>query len=260
MHRGSLAVCAVAAALAAVTMAPREADSAGIYEDAAAESAFLLAPERITTRATIEFSSRAGTEASIYRFQASFPVRRVFHVSFDQPFVVLTAPGESRSGLGDLTIRARARVVGGSGRSLHALGYVGTGTGNRHFFPYSSQTLDYNASLGYVDTLRAATVWATAGYTWVLHKPANDPAVATHTDERRVGAGAMVALGPRVRAGLGARLIFFKSDARRDLVFGTASFAWTEAMDLLAVVQTESGPVAERAGDWTGLIGVTVRF
>jgi hypothetical protein len=257
MHRIALAVC-VAGALAIISCAADRAGAAGIYEDASAESALLLSPARITVRGTLEFTG-GQSEGSVYRLLAAFPVRHVFLISIDQPFVALT-DSSIETGLGDLRLRGRARLWGGSGRALHALGYLGAGTGNSRFFPYSSQTVDVNASAGYADSLGAVTVWAMAGYTWVSNHPENEPAVASHTDHLRMSAGASLAMGPKATLDVGALVLSYESDARRDLLFAAGSFAWTSALGLFLEAQIETGPAGERVNDWGAIVGVAVWF
>lgn len=257
MHRIGVAAC-VAAALAIVVCAFHEAGAAGIYEDAPAESAFLLCPRQITVRATLEVTS-GGAEGSVYRLLAAFPVRSAFFVSIDQPFVALT-DSSIETGLGDLRLRARARLFGGSGRTFCLLGYLSGGTGDTRFFPYSSQTIDVNTSAGYADSLGALTVWAIAGYTWINNVPDNEVVAAACTDYLRVSAGASLALGSRTAIGAGALSLSYENDARRDLVFATASSQLTAALALFADAQFETGPVGERVNDWGAIVGVSVGF
>jgi hypothetical protein len=258
MHRIGVAAW-VAAALAIIACAFHEAGAVGIYEDAPAESAFLLSPRQITVRATLEVTS-GGVEGSVYRLLAGFPVRSAFFVSVDQPFVALTDSSHITTGLGDLRLRARARLWGGSGRTLCLLGYLGTGTGNSRFFPYSSQTIDVNASAGYADSLGALTVWAIAGFTWIHNYPDNEVVRAAHTDHLRVSAGASLALGSRTAIGVGALILAYERDARRDLLFATGSYQWTGALGLFADVEVETGPVGERVNDWGAIGGASVGF
>ncbi len=258
MHRIGVAAC-VAAALAIVACAFHEAGAAGIYEDAPAESAFLLSPRQIVVRGTLEFTS-GGAEGSVYRLLAAFPVRSAFYVSVDQPFVALTDSSHIETGLGDLRLRARARLWGGGGRAVYLLGFLSAGTGNSRFFPYSSQTIDVNASAGYADSLGTLTVWAIAGFTWVSNYPDNQVIVAACTDYLRVSAGASLALGSKTAVGAGALVLSYEGDTRRDLLFATGTYQWTGALGLFADVQVETGPVGDRVNDWGAIGGVSVGF
>jgi len=260
MHRIGVAA-GVAAALAIIIPCAfhGKAGAAGIYEDAPAESAFLLSPEQITVRGTLEATS-GGAEGSVYRLLAAFPVRRAFFISIDQPFVALTDSSGIETGLGDLRLRARARLWGGGGRTICLLGYLSAGTGNSRFFPFSSQTIDLNTSAGYADSLGTLTVWAIAGYTWVSNYPDREDVVAAVTDYLRVSAGASLALGSRTGVGVGALILSYANDARRDLLFATGSYRWTDALGLFADVQVETGPVGERVNDWGAIGGVSVGF
>jgi hypothetical protein len=258
MHRIGVAAC-VAAALAILACVFHEADAAGIYEDAPAESAFLLTPRQIIVRATLEVTS-GGADGSVYRLMAALPVRNAFFVSVDQPFVALTDSSHIDTGLGDLRLRGRARLWGGRGRALSLLGYVSAGTGNSRFFPYSSQTIDVNASAGYADSLGALTVWAIGGYTWVNHYPDDEVVHAAVKDCLRASAGASLALGSRSAVGVGALFLSYEGDARRDLLFANASYEWNVGLALFAEVQAETGRVGERVNDWGAIGGASVRF
>lgn len=258
MHRIGIAAC-FAAALAVVPFGVQRAGAAGIYQDASAESALLLAPASIVVRATLEYSAGESADGSVYRLAAAFPVRKIFLISIDQPFVALT-DSSIETGLGDLTLRGRARVLGSSHRALYLQGYLGTGSGNRRFFPYSSQTIDWNLSASFADSLGAVTVWAIAGLTWVNHVPENDPAVATHTDHFRVSAGASLRVASRVQVDAGALVMSYENDTRRDLLFATGTFGWTKALAVFAQAQFETGPVGDRATDWGAIVGASVAF
>jgi hypothetical protein len=256
MHRIGVAVW-VAAALAIIPLAPHGAGAAGIYEDASAEPALLLAPQRITVRASLEIGSEPA-EGSIYRLVAAFPFRS-FLVTVDQPFVAVTEP-DIETGLGDFRVRGRARLWGGSGRVVHLLGYLGTGTGEPRFFPYSSQTVDVNVSAGYADSLGAVTAWAIAGFTRVGSIPEDSVVAAACTNHARASAGLTVALGPGVSVGLGALVLVYENDLHRDLLFATGAYRWTDAMGVFVAAQAETGPVGDRVNDWGASVGVQVTF
>lgn len=253
MKRGVLT-----AVVLAVALVPREADSTGVYENAAAESAFLLAPQRVVLRASLEVSRGDSLDATIYRIYSAFPVRRHFLVGLEVPFVTASDDSDIDSGLGDLMLRVRARVLG-ERHVLWATGSLGAGTGEQRLFPYSSESVDIGFALAYTDSLGALDLFAAAGYVWAQRLP--DSLDGRHDDHARFTAGAGLRLGND--AGVRAGFIiedYRRLDARRDMAFAGAGLRWTESLRFFLEGQMETGPVGERASDWAATAGIAVHF
>ncbi|HEU4929282.1 MAG TPA: hypothetical protein VFU38_05580, partial [Candidatus Krumholzibacteria bacterium] len=70
MHRSRWTACACAAVL---TILPIRADAAGVYENAATESALLVSPSQLTVRATIEVGAGHDLDATMFRISGVFP-------------------------------------------------------------------------------------------------------------------------------------------------------------------------------------------
>jgi hypothetical protein len=248
----------VAAPVVILSILPMKAGATGVYENAAAEPAFLLSPRRVTLGATLDFSSNQPVEASVYRIGANFPLRSAFMVGLDQTFVSVSDT-LIKSGIGDLTVRGSAHAWGNKKRSLFLLGYLATGTTQKEFFPYSSKTLDLSLSLAYVDTLGNATVYATGGRTAVNRSDVERPVDTRHTDYWRGSAG--VAIGGGDVRGQGGTLYESTSDhAERWLWYGAVSVIASDAIVLRSSIQFEVGKEAQRVSDWAGSLGFTVRF
>jgi hypothetical protein len=96
MRRIANAARLIAAAFVVVSAAlPMKAGAAGVYENAAAEPAFLLSPRRPTFSADLDFSVNDPIEAAIYRIGATFPVTppRSIPASAISPCVPVRAHG-----------------------------------------------------------------------------------------------------------------------------------------------------------------------
>jgi hypothetical protein len=258
MHRSRWAACVCAIAVAVLSV---RADAAGVYENAATESALLVSPQRVMARATVELGSSPGLDAMMFRVIGAFPARSWFLFWVEMPLVSVTASDEIESGPGDLLLRARARLWGKDGRALSLLATLGTGTGNITYFPYSSQTLDVCASAGFVDSVGAAQPFVVVGYEWMNRvdeeRYNSDTAPANFL---RATAGSDFDLGARARLRGGAMFQWYDTEAKRTLVFAGTSFDWTPMLRLIAEGQVEVGPEAQRVGDWSATAGLAVLF
>ncbi len=258
MHRTRWAAfaCAIAAAVL-----PIRADAAGVYENAATESALLVSPQRTVVRGTVEIGSGGGVNATMFRILGAFPARSWFLFWVEMPLVSVSDAEGIESGPGDFIARARARVWGADGRALSILAKVGTGTGNERFFPYSSQTLDINTSVGFVDSVGAVQPFAIVGYEWV-----NRVDEARYTDDTRPAnhvratAGVDFDLGERSDLCGGAMQHWYSTGAVRTLLFAGGSYDWTPMFRLLTEGQIEVGPEGQRVGDWSLTAGLSVLF
>jgi hypothetical protein len=249
----------MAASLVVLSVLPMKAGAAGVYENAAAEPAFLLSPRRPTLSADLDFSVNDPIEAAIYRVGATFPVRRAFAVGIEQNFVSVSDTTDIKSGIGDLTIRSSARVWAGKQKTLLLLGTMVTGTTKQEYFPYSSRTLDLIFSAAYVDTLGDVTAYVIGGRTWVNRSDVERPVDVRHNDAWRGSAG--VAVGGGDVRGEGGTLYEYTVDhAERWLWYGAVSVIVTDAMVVRAGMQFETGEVTQRVSDWAANAGFTVRF
>lgn len=258
MHRCRWAACVCAIALA---VNPIRADAAGVYENAATESALLVSSQRIVVRGTVEIGSSPGLDATLYRLLAAFPARSWFLFWVEMPLVSVSDSDGIESGPGDFILRARARTWGSNGRAVSLLATIGTGTGNRRFFPYSSQTLDIDTSVGFVDSIGAVQPFAIVGYEWVNRvdetRYTDDTAPASHL---RATAGTDLKLNTKSNLRGGVMFHWYDTGAERTLIFAGGSYDWTPMFRLLAEGQVETGPEAQRVGDWSLTAGLTVLF
>lgn len=221
----------------------------------------MVSPSQIIVRATIEIGSGHDLDATMFRISGAFPARKWFLFGVEMPFVAVSGDDGTESGPGDLLLRGRARVLGSNGRMLAVLGKVGTGTGDTRFFPYSSQTLDINLSIGFVDSIGAVQPFVVAGYEWA-HR-VDEPSYTDDTvpaDHLRLSGGADIDIGQRAGIRGGVMLHWYSTSAERTLAFAGAGFDWRPALRLLAEGQFELGPESQRVGDWSITAGLAVRF
>jgi hypothetical protein len=260
MRRIATAARLVLAATVVILAArPMKAGAAGVYENAAAEPAFLLSPRHPTLFADLDFSVNDPVEAAIYRVGATFPLRKVFVVGLEQNFVSVSDTADIKSGIGDLTIRSSARAWASKRRALMLLGTMVTGTTKQEFFPYSSKTLDITLSAAYVDTLGDVTAYVIGGRTWVNRSDVERPLDVRHNDNWRGSAGVVVG-GGDVRAAGGTLYTYTVDRAERWLWYGALSVSVTDPLVLRAGIQFETGEETQRVSDWAANAGFTVRF
>jgi len=247
------------AVLLAVALVPNKADSTGVYENAAAESAFLFSPRQIVLRASLEGSRDDVLNGTIYRIYAAFPVRNHFQVALEQPLVTTNNSRTGLdSGIGDLMVRVSARIVGEEG-GLYALGSLGAGTGDQRLFPYSSESVDIGFGLAYRSSPGPVDFFATSGYVWAQRVPESESGVHDNYARFSLGTGFRVGENTGLRVGV-VRHLYTRFDARRDIVFAATGYRWTEAMRFFAEGQMETGPVGERASDWAVTAGILIRY
>jgi hypothetical protein len=249
----------VAASLAILASLSDKAGAAGVYENAAAEPAFLLSPRRASVRADLDFSRNDPVEASIYRVGAAFPLRNPFMIGLEQTFVSRSDGEENKSGIGDLFIRMSARAWHGDNWSLSFLSYLQAGTTTQEYFPFSSKTLDVSLSAAFVDTLGDITVYATGGRTWINRSNEVRPVDERHADYWRGSAGASIGSGS-VRASGGTLAQYTEDKAERWIWWGGLSYVASDALVVRTTFQREVGDESQRVSDWAASAGFTVRF
>jgi hypothetical protein len=249
----------VAASVVILVQQPNEAGAAGVYENATAEPAFLLSARRVSLRADLDFSRNDPVEASIYRVGAAFPLRNVFMIGVEQTFVSRTDSSSIEGGIGDFYVRGSARAWHGDGWAVSFLASMVAGTTKQEYFPYSSKTLDINASLALVDSIGDMTVYATAGRTWVNRTELQRPPDERHTDYWRGSAGVTIGSGD-VRGSGGTLYQYSKDDTERWLWWGGVAFIVSDALVVRVSVQMETGEESQRVSDWAASTGFTVRF
>jgi hypothetical protein len=238
---------------------PGKADAVGVHENAAAESAFLLAPQRVAVRASLEIARGDTLDGSIYRFYAAFPIRSNFLVAIEQPLVSAYGDKQLDSGFGDFAVRLRARVHHHERRNLWLAGYLGTGTGDKRYFPYSSEAIEIGAAAAVTDSIGVLDVFASAGVVWVQRIPEELDGLIN--DYRRVSAGLGLRFSPSLVMRTGGIVQFYSNpDARRDILFAGIGYDWVPTMGVFAEGQAEVGPGGERASEWAATGGFFVRF
>lgn len=267
MRRASTAVLLLSAALS--LQWHTEARSAGVYLDASRETGFLLSGHRATFDSRM-ILCRDGADVTQYVASAAFPAREYLLVEVEQNYITVSGGSTIFSGFGDTRIRSRTRLWQAPRRVLHLLAGVTAGNGNTRLYPYSSQTIDMELALGFVDSTAGLRWWAVAGGARVERVPKQvrdgDDVLLDLSEEQLHGhylrAGAGVELPVRDLFGVigGAAAVRYRTGAVRVLLFGQARYYHTDQFVLHADVQVEAGDTAERVNDASLAAGLTVRF
>lgn len=254
-----VAIAAVLPALLSLFLTPARA--AGVYEDAAGHAGFLTSPGVPSIRAAFFRADADAGDASVFVVSAAYPVRGYLMVQADLPYVSLAGPSDIDSDFGDAVLRARLRVAGGRGRSLHLLGGLRLGTGTRNLFPYASQSTDAALGVGYVDTLRVVHVWASASGVAVYRVP--NVLEDLHENYAHFAAGITIPLHRTVAVRSGVTVLLFSSDAVRDITMAEVLFHPSAGLGLHLGAEVEGamgGSEADRAVDIAVTAGVAARF
>jgi len=237
---------------------PEKARATGLFADAVADAGFLCARNESAARARLIVVEAERTDGSLVVFNASFMVRRFLLLDLEQPFVTASVGGESvESDFGDTRIRARFRLFGRSGKQLSLLFNVGTGTGSSSVFPFSSESLEVAASIGWVDSLGAFSYWGLVGAETVRRRPAEldgDPEIA---DFSRVNVGAAWQIRAfSLRAGVS--VLRFSQTTVRDLAFGELAWDYRTHFRFYSALQIEGGRSDERISNGSIHLGMSV--
>lgn len=261
-RRSVVASILTAAALAAAGagISPGSARAVGVYEDAAGEVDFLTAPQLASITARFVRTNGSDFDASLFILAGTVSVRPYLLVQLDQPYVSLSGPSDIASALGDLRLRVRARLSGGGGRALSAVGAFRTGSGTRRVYPYASQSVDYEFALGYVDTLDVVEMWATAGGAFVTRAPENLPSDEIHENFARVMAGLTLPAATRLRVSAGATVLYYASGGVRGLLLATIGYSRSRLLLLSLGFHAETGEARERVSNGAATASIHVFF
>jgi hypothetical protein len=234
--------------------------AAGVFVDVAGELAFLTAPQRRALSGRLVRSNGTETDAAIYVLDARFPLRSHALIELDLPYVVTTEESKLEYGLGDLSLRARARLYQSPKRILHVLCTFRTGSGSSRVFPYASQSNDLDFAIGYVDTLELFDLWASMGGAYVGRAPENQPEDERHGHFGHVGAGIGIRATSGLTVGLTMTAAFFEGGRSRELYLGTLDYRRSQWMTLTFSAHAESGKREERVSDSAVAAGIRVFY
>jgi hypothetical protein len=234
--------------------------AAGVFVDVAGELAFLTAPQRRAMTGRLVRSNGSESDASIYILDARFPLRSYALVELDLPFVVTAQESGLEYGLGDLSLRARARVFQAPKRVLHLLCTFRTGTGTSQVFPYASQSNDLDFAIGYVDTLELFNLWASMGGAYVGRAPESQPEDELHGHFGHVGVGIGIRATTGLIVGFSLTAAFFEGGRSRELYLSTLDYQSSQWLALTFSAHAESGKPEERVSDSAVAAGIRVFY
>lgn len=244
----------------AVFSCGQTAFAAGVYVDVAGDVAFLTVPRSYALAGRIARSNGTDTDASIYILNAAFPVRSWALVELDIPFVTVAEPTKVETGLGDLSIRARADLYTKSERAVRLLSGLRTGTGTSRVYPYSSESIDLEVGVGYVDTLEMFQIWASGGGAFVSKAPEDLAEDELHGDYGRLGVGLHIPVASGLNVGIGVTTLFYEAGRSREVYLGNLDFRRSEWLVLGFAAHIEGGDNEERVGDTAFVGGLRIYY
>lgn len=234
--------------------------AAGVYIDASGDVLFLTAPRAYALAGRVARSNGTESDASLYILDAAFPVRSWGLVELDIPFISIVEPSTVETGLGDLSIRARADLYVRDGRAFRLISALRTGTGTARVFPYSSQSIDLEVGIGYVDTLEMFHIRASGGGAYVSKEPTDVPEHQLHGHYGRFGLGLHLPFEFGFNVGVGLSAIFYEAGRSREIYLGTVEYRHSEWLVLVFAAHTEGGDSEERVGDTAVTGGLRIYY
>jgi len=250
----------IAALMATLSASMQEARAAGVYLDASGEAGFLVSTQSSTVRGTVILTDRNDVDASLYVIALQFAPHRNLLVNVEQAYLSTSLLNAIETGFGDLRVAARTDIVHQEGRAFRLLATLRMGNGSVDLFPYSSESLDLELALGYVDSLERVHVWARAGVVSVNREKADLPVAVRHDDNVRFDAGLAIPMRSRVSLRGGSSVIAFASGPMREIYFAGLHYDYSTAFRFHATVQMEGGAPANRVSDAAVSVGLDVSF
>lgn len=243
-----------------VSGAPAPVAAAGLFEDLPARTAFLLCPQQATLRGDATGSRGGDTDGEVYALTATFSLRPYFLFGISQPYISVSGPDGQDTGAGDTWLLTRLRLYNRHERSFSFLANAGIGNGSTELFPYSAQSLDFDLSFAYVDSLPAFHFWVEGGAVFVSREPKDLPDDIRHTDCFRAGGGIVIPLGVAPELRLGGMFLRYESDARREIASAELLWSPSRTLQFRLSGQAETGPESQRVADYAVGAGLTVRY
>lgn len=238
----------------------RTAHASGVYEDTAAEAAFLLAPHQNSLSSRIVRTNGDSKDASIFVLSGAYPLRSYLLVDFEQTYVTVSAPGNIKRGFGDLRLRARARLFHREGRALRLTSAFRTGSGSVRLFPYASQSMDLELGLSYTDTLEAIHFWGVFGGAMVKREPEQLVEAKKHENFGRLCAGITLPMTSGMGVNVGMTALLFRSGGGREIYMASLEYAFSESTRLVLAVHAEAGKREERISDLALSAGIRIFY
>jgi hypothetical protein len=243
-----------------VFLPPQTTIAAGVYVDAAGDVVFLTAPQAKALTGRLIRSNGNDVDASLYVLNAAFTVKSYALVELDIPFVTIAEPSDVNTGLGDLVLRARARLYSKPGRIVHLISAFRTGSGTTNVYPFASQSLDLELGVGYVDSLQLFHLWATAGGAYVTREPENVPDEELHGSYARFSAGIRFPFDNGFGVVLGMTALVYGESRDREIYIAAVDYRRSQWLTFTLSAHAEGGDREERVGDTALTAGFRVYY
>jgi hypothetical protein len=239
---------------------PQTTIAAGVYVDVAGDVLFLTATQENALTGRIIRSNGGEVNASLYVLDAAFKVKSYALVELDIPFVTLITPTEVTTGISDVSLRARARLYHSPRRIVHLISALRTGNGTTTLYPFSSQSIDLEVGIGYVDSLQLFNVWATAAGAYVTREPESLPEDDLHGSYARFSAGLGLPFDNGLGVAFGMTGLVYERGRSREIYIAAIDYRRSQWLMLVMSAHAEGGDREERVGDTSLSIGVRVYY
>lgn len=256
---GRLAV-GLAALGVLVTVSAKPAMSSGPYEDFGRFFSFLVAPQTQGLDGRFARADAPTNEALIITANGRIPYRSFLLVQPELSYISITAGGHTLNTAGDLRVRARARLWGGGSAVVYLVPGLRAGTGSSDAFPYSTATIDIEASVAVLDTLTTVAWWVSA--TGVYPSRVDDALkdANLYGNYATVSLGVMLPPTERMLLLAGLTVVVPQHETAREVYTLDAEVTYSPATTYYLSLQAEAGNRENRAIDFVVGAGVRVTF
>ncbi|UCG52503.1 MAG: hypothetical protein JSW58_02835 [Candidatus Latescibacterota bacterium] len=268
---GGRGICLLAIGLLSL-LGGTSASANGPYEDAARISAFTRAQQRPAVLSSITRTDGEDLDASFFWLAAQFSLKSKFLVQTEIPYISLATDDDIEGGFGDIRVRAKARVWSGGGGALFVVGSVRFGSGSNALFPYSTQSTDYEAGIGFVDTVGTRDVegrprpfssfsfWLRSTGVYVTRLADRLKKADLHETHLTLAGGVIFPVFRRIELEIGGLGFRFRSGVVREIYFSQLSWGYSPSTELFATLQAERAAKQERASNVGVVAGLQVTF
>ena len=243
-----------------VCIHPSAARSAGLYEDPAGLSCFLLSPREPSLASSMSYAEDEREKASLYTLTANYPLKKRLFLQAEQPYITVSTGTEIVGGFGDFRLRLRCDLAAFPGFQAYFLGGLRSGSGTRLVYPYASGSIDAEAGLAVVDTISSWTWWGALTGATVWRGPEEFDDQKAHTNYMALHLGLVLPVQPRLDLGFSGSGYVLQSGAARELYSVGLVYRPTAAVNLFGSVLAEGGKPEERVDDFSFVAGVRVFY
>jgi len=239
---------------------PNAAAGAGLYEDFAESSSFILSPRVPSISAFATRTEDEGEDAFLYSLHAAYAVKSAFLLQAEQSYATISSPGGIKGGFGDFRMRLRAKLYSTPGRIFYFTSVLRSGSGSQRIFPFASGSIDASIGFALVDSLSLFTYWGEASASGVWHAPEGLSETSDHDNFAIVSAGITFPVHDSFElAFFGAGYILL-SGPTREMYGMLATYRSSSYMSLFASLQAEGGKKEDRVTDTSVSAGARIYY